>query len=75
MKSFHNQQIKQISQEMNQQFSNFCFFFRFSFLHLLCSYIKKIYILVVSKPKPTPNASSTAAHPALMHPLAAGRKY
>ncbi|KAG5672491.1 hypothetical protein PVAND_002617, partial [Polypedilum vanderplanki] len=26
----------------------------------------------VSKPKPTPNASSTAAHPALMHPLAAG---
>ncbi|CRL06033.1 CLUMA_CG019095, isoform B [Clunio marinus] len=26
----------------------------------------------VSKPKPTPNATSTAAHPALMHPLAAG---
>lgn len=37
---------------------------------LLCS-----YYIVVSKPKPTPNASSTAAHPALMHPLAAGRKY
>lgn len=35
-----------------------------------------INIFVVSKPKPTPNASSTAAHPALqMHPLAAGRKY
>lgn len=40
--------------------------------------LKNIYIniFVVSKPKPTPNASSTAAHPALqMHPLAAGRKY
>jgi hypothetical protein len=33
------------------------------------------HIFVVSKPKPTPNATSTAAHPALMHPLAAGRKY
>lgn len=30
----------------------------------------------VSKPKPQPNTTSTAAHPTLMHhPLAAGRKY
>lgn len=29
----------------------------------------------VSKPKPQPSTTTTAAHPALMHPLTAGRKY
>lgn len=28
----------------------------------------------VSKPKPQPNTTTAAAHPALMHPLTAGRK-
>jgi len=43
--------------------------------NLIFCIIYFVIIFVVSKPKPTPNATSTAAHPALMHPLAAGRKY